>query len=489
MRDYLSLSLTELHEALVNKEVTPKVLVKQALAKIKADNNNAFEYICETEALLMAEELSAQQPEKDNIFWGIPYALKDNFSTKDILTTASSRLLADYIPVFSAEIYRRLKKAKAIMVAKTTLDELAMNDTGSSGHKGKTFNPWDETQTRMIGGSSCGSAACCARGIVPFALGSDTGDSVRKPASYGGLVGFKPTWGLISRYGLFPFANSLDTVAYFTRNVTDCAHLLNLLAGHDFKDMTTSKRPVVNYVEKLKAKKPHVLVVIDEIVEAIEDRFIKETFNEHLKQLTRRGFVIKHVSIDQKLLEAIYPTYYIISSAEATSNNANLDGIKFGTQQGGDSYEEMLFKVRNHGFSNRIKRRFVIGGLALLEENQQDIYLLAAKSRHLIVKAFKDVLAKCDAIILPASPTVAKSFSDLVPTKTYDQNASIAESHLSVGNLGGFPSITLPLGFKDNLPFGVNITGEIFTDDKVLSVAKAIEDVTGLKDLIAGVNK
>lgn len=489
MIDYISLSLTALHQALVNQEVTPKILVEQALEKIKADDNNAFEYICEKEALLFAEELSHQEPEADNIFWGIPYVMKDNFSTKDILTTASSRLLADYVPVFSAEVYLRLMGAKAIMIAKATLDELAMGGTGSSGHKGQTFNPWDKTHTRMIGGSSCGSAASCASGIVPFSIGSDTGDSVRKPASFGGLVGFKPTWGLISRYGLFPFAPSLDTVAYFTRNVTDCAHILNLLAGHDFKDMTTAKRPVVDYVEKLNIKKPYILAVVDEIVEATDDPLIKAVFIKHLSLLEKQGLVIKHVSIDKKLLEAVYPTYYIISSAESTSNNANLDGIKFGVHQAGESYEEMLFKVRTNGFSHRIKRRFVIGGLALLEDNQQDIYLRAARSRRLIVNAFKRVLAECDAILLPASPTIAKPFNETVPTKSFDKKMSIADNHLAVGNLGGFPSITLPLGFKDNLPFGINLTGDIFTDEKVLSIAKAIEELIGLKDLIAGVRK
>lgn len=486
MKDYLSLSIFELHEALIKKEVNPLDLVTLALAKIKSDDNNAVEYICEKEALLMAKKLEQEEPEINNIFWGIPYAIKDNFSTKDILTTASSRLLADYVPVFSSEVYERLNKAKAILIAKATLDELAMGGTGSSGHKGQTFNPWDKSHTRMIGGSSCGSASLVAGGLVPFSIGSDTGDSVRKPASYGGLVGFKPTWGLISRYGLFPFAPSLDTVAYFTRNVTDSAYLLNLLAGHDPKDMTSAKRQAINYVDKLHNKQSYVLTVIDEIVETISDHYIKNTFINHLHLLEQQGFVIKHVSIDQKLLKAINPTYYIISSAEATSNNANLDGIKFGMYQEGKTYEEMLFKVRSLGFSDCIKRRFVIGGLALLEENQQEIYLRAARSRHLIVNAFKRVLNECDAIILPASPTVAKPFNEKIPTKSFDKPSSIAENYLSFGNLGGFPSITIPLGFKDNLPFGVNITGDIFTDEKVLGIAKAVEDMTGLKDLIAG---
>ena len=485
MKDYLALSIFELHEALVIKEVTPLDLVTLALTKIKNDDNNAVEYVCEKEALTLAEKLGQEEPEVNNIFWGIPYVIKDNFSTKDILTTASSRLLADYVPVFSSDVYEKLNHVKAILIAKATLDELAMGGTGSSGHKGQTFNPWDKSHTRMIGGSSCGSASLVASGIVPFSIGSDTGDSVRKPASYGGLVGYKPTWGLVSRYGLFPFAPSLDTVAYFTRNVTDSAYLLNLLAGHDHKDMTSAKRQTINYVEKLNSQQPYVLTVITEIVEALSDQDIKNAFLTHLAALTKQGFVIKHVSIDIKLLSAIYPTYYMISSAEATSNNANLDGIKFGMYQEGKTYEEMLYKVRSLGFSDRIKRRFVIGGLTLLEENQQEIYLRAARSRHLIVNAFKRVFNECDAIILPAAPTIAKPFNEKIPTKSFDKSSSIAENYLAFGNLGGFPSITLPLGFKDNLPFGLNLTGDIFTDDKVLCIAKAVEDITGLKDIIA----
>ena len=184
--NYLSKNIYEIHKALVNKEVTPLDLVKEALEKIKNDTNNAFEYIYEKEAIEIAEQL--REPEEENPLWGIPFAIKDNFSTKGIPTTGSSKLLEGYIPTFDSEVYKRLLNKKAIPIAKTTLDELAMGGTGSSGHLGKTFNPWDESKTRMIGGSSCGSAAACAAGIVPYSIGSDTGDSVRKPASHAGLV-------------------------------------------------------------------------------------------------------------------------------------------------------------------------------------------------------------------------------------------------------------------------------------------------------------
>ena len=476
MMNYLSLNIYEIHKALVNKEVTPLDLVKEALEKIKKDTNNAFEYIYEKEAIKIAEQL--KEPEVDNPLWGIPFAIKDNFSTKDIPTTGSSKLLEGYLPPFDAEVYTRLLNKKAIPIAKTTLDELAMGGTGSSGHLGKTYNPWDESKTRMIGGSSCGSAAACASGIVPYAIGSDTGDSVRKPASYSALVGFKPTWGRISRYGLFTFAASLDTVAYFTRNVKDSALLLNVLAGHDIKDTTSSSLPIEEYKEN------KTLTIIKEIYDDLKDKTIKKAFDELVKGLKEKGYKINTVSIGFDLAKAIYSCYYIISSAEATSNNANLDGIKFGVNKEAESYEEMLFKVRTEGFSDRIRRRFVIGSISLLEENQEEIYLRALRCRRVIVDTFNKILESNDAIILPASPTIAPLFDGDVPKKSFNKDATVSDNYLAFANLGGYPSITLPLGFEQGMPFGVNLTSHHFTESKLLKIAQVVEDITGLKDLV-----
>ena len=474
--NYLSLSIYEIHKALINKEVTPLDLVKEALEKIKKDTNNAFEYIYEKEAIEIAEQL--KEPEVDNPLWGIPFAIKDNFSTKDIPTTASSKLLEGYLSPFDAEVYTRLLNKKAIPIAKTTLDELAMGGTGSSGHLGKTFNPWDESKTRMIGGSSCGSAAACASGIVPYAIGSDTGDSVRKPASYSALVGFKPTWGRISRYGLFTFAASLDTVAYFTRNVKDSALLLNVLAGHDIKDTTSSSLPIEEY------KDNKTLTIIKEIYDDLKDETIKKAFDELVKGLKEKGYKINTVSIGFDLAKAIYSCYYILSSAEATSNNANLDGIKFGINKEAESYEEMLFKVRTEGFSDRIRRRFVIGSISLLEENQEEIYLRALRCRRVIVDTFNKILESNDAIILPASPTIAPLFDGDVPKKSFNKDAKVSDNYLAFANLGGYPSITLPLGFEEGMPFGVNLTSHHFTESKLLKIAQVVEDITDLKDLV-----
>ena len=387
-------------------------------------------------------------------------------------------MLEGYLPPFDAEVYTRLLNKKAIPIAKTTLDELAMGGTGSSGHLGKTYNPWDESKTRMIGGSSCGSAAACASGIVPFSIGSDTGDSVRKPASYSALVGFKPTWGRISRYGLFTFAASLDTVAYFTRNVKDSALLLNVLAGHDIKDTTSSSLPIEEY------KDNKTLTIIKEIYDDLKDKTIKKAFDELIKGLKEKGYKINTVSIGFDLAKAIYSCYYIISSAEATSNNANLDGIKFGVNKEAESYEEMLFKVRTEGFSDRIRRRFVIGSISLLEENQEEIYLRALRCRRVIVDTFNKILESSDAIILPASPTIAPLFDGDVPKKSFNKDAKISDNYLAFANLGGYPSITLPLGFENDMPFGVNLTSHHFTESKLLKIAQVVENITGLRDLV-----
>ena len=247
--EYMNKSLTQIHNALIKGEVTPLELVKEAIEKAKKDDNNAFEYICEKEALEAVKKLD--ESNKDSLLWGVPVVIKDNYSTKDIPTTASSNILNGYVPVFSAEAVIRLEKAGAIVIAKSTMDELAMGGSGTTGHLGITYNPWDKSKTRIVGGSSCGSAAAMASGIVPIALGSDTGDSVRKPASYAALVGFKPTWGRISRFGLFPFATSLDHVGYFSRNVYDSAYLLSVLAGHDDKDFSSSFKEVNDYTSKI----------------------------------------------------------------------------------------------------------------------------------------------------------------------------------------------------------------------------------------------
>ena len=476
---YLHLSITELHNLLKEGKVTPKQLVDEAIAKAKADNNNCFEYVMEEEAYEFVDKLG--DFDDSNPLWGIPFAIKDNFSTKDVPTCASSNILEGYVPVFSSTVYQRLIDQKAIPIGKTTLDELAMGGTGTSGHKGKTFNPWDETHKHQIGGSSCGSASCVAASIVPFSIGSDTGDSVRKPASYGGLVGMKPTWGRISRYGLLPFAASLDHVGFFTRNVEDSAILLDVLAGRDGKDFSSSFEPVDKYEEDLLKPKGKRIAVIKEIFDSITNEEIKKTFISTLNSLKNAGFTMDFVNFDVKLLRAVYPSYIVISCAEATSNNANLDGIKFGLRESGETYQDVTKNTRTKGFSELIKRRFVIGSFSLLRENQDVLFRRAKKARRLIVEETNRILKDYDAIYCPASPTTAPLFE-----KHADKLSNeylIADNWLTIANFGGLPSITLPIGFSDGLPFGGNLTSSPFKEKDLFAIASCLEDITGLKNL------
>ena len=459
---YLDLTIKEMHQALVDKKVTPLELTLEAIKRAKEDNNNAFETILEKEAIEIASNL--KEPEVDNIFWGIPVGIKDNFSTKGILTTGSSEILRDYVPVFNATVVQKLLDAHAVPIAKTTLDELAMGGTGTTGHKGITYNPYDPSHTRLVGGSSCGSAAMVSNAIAPFALGSDTGDSVRKPASYAGLVGFKPTWGRISRFGLFPFAPSLDHVAYFTRSVEDSALSLSLLAGRDNHDATISTKPVEDYTKNINNPIKGVkIAVLREVVDSIDDKNILEAFNNTIKELEKQGAVVKYVDFSMKLLESIYPTYMVISCAEA--------------------YTDVMIKARTKGFCELIRRRFIIGSFALMRENQNDLFLRAQKARRLIVNRTNEILSNYDFIYVPAAPSIAPKFSD--SSDRLSNNYLIADNILVLGNFAGLPSLTLPIGKEDNMPFGANVMGRVFEEAKVFNVAKAIENIVGLENMSA----
>ncbi len=484
---YEGKSILELHELLVSKKVTPLDLAKDAIELAKKDNNNAFEYIMEQEAIEIASNLGEQ--EANNPLWGIPFVIKDNMSTKDVPTTGSSNILKGYVPVFDAAVVERLKNAKAVPIGKTTLDELAMGGTGTSGHLGITYNPWDDSKTRLVGGSSCGSAAVTAAGIVPFALASDTGDSTRKPASLAGLVGFKPTWSRISRYGLFPFAPSLDTVGVFARNVEDVAIVTEVLSGRDDRDSTSSTKPVDKYFENLKNScEKRRISIIKEIRDSVKDKDVLDAFNKTVEGFKKRGFEIKEVSLPNDLLLSLFPTYFVISCAEATSNNANMDGIKFGPLSNGTTFEEVMSDARTRGFGELIKRRFVIGSFSLMKENQHDLFLRAQKNRRRIVEAINNILKENDFIYLPAAPSIAPKFNEA--SDRLSDEYLIADNHLCLGNFAGLPSITLPIGFKDGMPFGANLMGRAFEEKELFQVSYELEQITGLANIYAkGGNK
>ena len=422
----------------------------------------------------------------NSILSGIPYALKDNISTKGILTTASSNILKDYIPLYDATIYKKLKNSGAVLMGKTVLDELAMGGTGTTGHTGIVRNPWNKD--RMIGGSSAGSAASVALGIVPFAIGSDTGDSIRKPAAYGGVVGYKPTYGRISRYGLFSFASSLDHVGVFARSVKDVSYVMDVVKGHDDKDMTSLPDEDVSYVSDLdndvRGKK---LFYIKEAIEIDngnnELKEIISNFKSVLEKCKELGMIVEEVSFDKGLLEAIYPAYNVISCAEATSNNSNLTGIPFGNRVDGKNVNDIMMNTRTNGFSELIKRRFVIGSYVLQKENQERLFLNACRVRRLIVNRMNELFEKYDGLIMPTSGNIAPLFDD-ASDKLSDEYL-ILGNHLVIGNFGGFPSISIPSGFVNDMPVSVNITGRAKEDSLVLNMANKVESLLDCKGMVA----
>lgn len=471
---YLDKSLKEIHAALKEGLVTSKELTEESLkrAHVYQEELNSFVTICDD-----AKETEVT----DNILSGIPCAIKDNFATKGVLTTASSNILSDYVPVFDATSVKKLKDAGAVIVGKTVLDELAMGGTGTTGHTGIVRNPWDSS--RMIGGSSAGSASAVARGIVPYALGSDTGDSIRKPAGYGGIVGYKPTYGLISRWGLFAFASSLDHVGCFAKTVEDCAYVIDNIKGIDANDMTSFDSSDMKIVDNLnndvKGKK---LFYIKEIVDELkEDKVYYDNFLKVLDYAKELGMEVKEESIDKKVLSGIYPSYMAISCAEATSNNSNLTGIPFGSRKEGRTPDEVMINTRTEGFSELIRRRFVIGSFILQKENQEKLFLNAQRIRRLVVDNMNKLFENYDGCIMPNAGSIAPKFDDEMDRLS--DKYLLLENHLGIGNFGGFPSITIPSGLVEDMPVAVNITGPIMTDDKVFNIAKKLEEKIGFKPL------
>lgn len=470
--------IDEIRDNLDNGNVTSDELFNEATMKAEKyqEDYNSFVTI-----LNKKEEMDG-----NSILRGIPYALKDNISTKGILTTASSNLLKDYIPLYDATVYKKLKEAGAVLMGKTVLDELAMGGTGTTGHTGIVKNPWDKT--RMIGGSSAGSASSVALGIVPFAIGSDTGDSIRKPAAYGGVVGYKPTYGRISRYGLFSFASSLDCVGVFSRSVKDTAYVMDVIKGYDKKDMTSLPDENISYIDNLnndvRGKK---LFYIKEAMEIDSDntelKAIMDNFKCIIDKCRELGIEVEEVSFRKDLLEAIYPSYMCISCAEATSNNSNLTGIPFGSRIDGSSIEDIMMKTRTEGFSELIKRRFVLGSYILQKENQEKLFLNAGRVRRLIVDGINELFKEYDGIIMPTTGDIAPLF-DKASDKLSDEYL-ILGNHLVIGNFGGFPSISIPSGFVNNMPVSVNITGRAKEDSLVLNLANKIEEVLGYKGQVS----
>ncbi len=469
---YMDKSIEELHELLIKGEVTSSDLVKESL-----ERSHEIQEKCNAFVTILDDAKGIEVT--DNLLSAIPYGVKDNYSTKGILTTGSSNTLKDYVPFFNATAIEKLNNAGAIKVNKTAMDEFGMGGTGTTGHTGVQKNPWDTT--RICAGSSSGSAAAVAAGVYPYALGSDTGDSIRKPAAYCGIVGYKPTYGMISRYGLFPFASSLDHCGVLTRSVRDAAIVVNTMKGLDPKDMTSWDSSNINLLKactkEVNGKK---LCYIKELCNIDNYPNADQELKEHLENFHKTvelcrslGMEVVEESVDRNLLNAVYSVYRVIHSAEASSNMSNLTGIIFGPRGEGDNYIEMIKAHRTKGFSPLIKRRFVIGSYVLQKENQERYFKNAQRVRRLIVDTWKNLYKKYDAVIAPVGIGPAKKFDDL--DKQYDMNTTALDEQLQIGNFGGFPSITIPNGFVSDLPVGVNITGNCYEDENVLNIAYALE--------------
>lgn len=479
---YMNKSITELHEALKSGEVTSEELIKESLelSKIVQEKCNAFVTI-----------LDDAKPTNitDDLLSGIPYGIKDNYSTSGILSTGSSNSLKDYVPFFSATAVKNLESKGAVAVNKTAMDEFGLGGSGTTAHTGVQKNPWD--LTRMCAGSSSGSASAVAAGVYPYALGSDTGDSIRKPAAYCGIVGYKPTYGMISRYGLFPFASSLDHCGVLTRCVKDAAIVVDAMKGKDDADMTSWDSSSIHLNDDLtndvKGKK---LFYIKELCDLenypnADDELKKhlENFHETIKICESIGMSVEGVNIDPKLIRAIPSVYQVISCAEATSNLSNLTGLIFGPRGEGKNFIEMMKDHRTKGFSPLIKRRLIIGSYVLQTENQERYFKNAQRARRLIVDAIKEQFKNYDAMISPVGTGPAKSLDG---SKDVIKDDTLAlEDQLQISNFGGFPSITIPNGFINNLPVGVNISGNCYQDQTVLNIAYALEGTLEYKGQIA----
>ena len=481
---YMNLSIEELHEKLKNKEVTSKELIDESLklSHEVEDKYNAFVTILDD-----AKEVEVT----DNLLSGIPFGVKDNYSTKGVLSTGSSNTLKDYVPFFDATAYKHLKDAGAIMVNKTAMDEFGMGGTGTTCHTGIVLNPWDKS--RMCAGSSAGSACAVAAGVYPYALGSDTGDSIRKPAAYCGIVGYKPTYGLISRYGLFAFASSMDHCGVLARSVKDAAIVVDTMKGKDEKDMTSWDSSNINLIKSLTGDiKNKKLAYVKELCNidnyknpSDELKSHLENFKNKIEMIKNAGITVEEVSVDKTLLNAVSSVYVILSCAEATSNLSNLTGISFGPRGEGDNWEDMIKDHRTKGFSPLIKRRFVIGSYVLQKENQERYFKNAQRVRRLLVDEWKKIFESFDAVILPVGIGTAKKIDGSADVLEDDGMLTALDEHLQIGNFGGFPSITIPDGFINDLPVGLNITGNCYKDEDVLNIAYAIESMMDYKNQIA----
>ncbi len=467
----------ELHSLLINKKVSSLELTDAVLGQIEKteDKIKAYVTITKEEALKQAKAADERIKNNQNItpLTGIPIAIKDNMCTRGVLTTCSSKILANYIPPYDSTIVSKIKESGAVILGKTNMDEFAMGSSTENSGIHPTHNPWDVK--RVPGGSSGGSAAAVAADEAILATGSDTGGSIRQPASFCGVVGFKPTYGRVSRYGLVAFASSLDQIGPLTKDVTDTAILMNIIAGHDLKDSTSVDQPVPDYRKALvdDAKKMKIGYIKELLGKGI-DKEIKDTVKKAMKKLEELGAELIEVSMPS--FEYAVATYYLIAPAEASSNLARYDGVKFGHRsKETKDLLTMYYNTRREGFGNEVKRRIMIGTYALSAGYYDAYYLKALKVRTLIKQDFEKAFKKCDVLISPTSPTVAFKLGEKVADPLSMYLSDIATIPV---NLAGLPGISIPCGSSQGVPIGLQIIGKAFDEETVLQAAFAFEQNT-----------
>ncbi len=436
---------------------------------------NANVTICDVKSQI--EELKTRN--KDLPLYGVCIGVKDNINTKGIRTTASSRILDNYIPIYDATIIKKLKEAGAIIVSKTSMDELGMGGTNLNAYTGRTYNPYDVT--RITGGSSGGSATLVAADIVPVTLGTDTGDSIRKPASYCNLVGLKPTYGRISRFGVIPYASSLDHVGFFTNTLADSALMLSLTAGRDDLDATSLFDEVIDYTKITGNVQGKKIAILQNVQDCIDNELMINQFDNLVHYLQSQGAIVEKVYFDERNLKALLPTYLIIANAEASANHSNLDGIKFGMQEEGNTLEEIMVNTRTKGFSKQVRTRFLMGAYSLDTDNQEFIFKKAQRVRRVIVNELNEKLSGYDALLCLAASSVAPTPETLVNQEELSSKYLIAENNMLLGNFSGYPSVTIPLGFEGHLPFGVSLLSHAKREDLLFEIGLKIEEFSTKK--------
>ncbi len=474
-------SIRELHKQLIRKERSAVEIAQEALEQIQAlePKLHSFLHVTSEQALEQARQVDAKiaAGEEIGLLAGIPIGIKDNMCTQGIPTTCGSRILENFVPPYESTVTQRLKEAGAVMVGKTNLDEFAMGSSTENSAYQLTCNPWD--LSRVPGGSSGGSAAAVAAGECTVALGSDTGGSIRQPASFCGVVGMKPTYGLVSRYGLVAYASSLDQIGPIGRTVEDAAILLNAIAGYDANDATSLKVDIPNYAKLLKPDlKPRNSIRIGVIKETFGegiDPSVEQVVTKAIDQLQSLGAQIHIISCPR--FRYGLPTYYIIAPSEASANLARYDGVKYGMRvPDADNLLEMYRKTRALGFGTEVKRRIMLGTYALSAGYYDAYYLKAQKVRTLIKQDFESAFEKVDVLVCPTSPTTAFKAGEKV-----DDPLSMYLSDLMTipVNLTGLPGLSLPCGYDgDGLPIGIQLIGKVLREDVLLQVAYAYEQST-----------